>query len=69
MSDAREALEQELGKPDPTWPEPLEEYPSMEEIEMWVMDSVVDATDGCSVEPDGTCQHGYPSWLLYVGLI
>ena len=25
--------------------------------------------DGCWVEPDGTCQHGYPSWLIILGMI
>ena len=24
---------------------------------------------GCWVEPDGTCPHGNPSWLLKLGLI
>jgi len=32
-------------------------------------DSVVNATDGCQVEPDGRCEHGHSSWLLYWGLI
>lgn len=27
------------------------------------------ATDGCWVEGDGHCEHGYPSWLLELGLI
>jgi hypothetical protein len=27
------------------------------------------ATDGCPVEPDGTCPHGHVSWLVYLGLI
>jgi len=43
--------------------------PSDEELEEMVMDSVVDATDGCRVEPDGCCQHGHPSWLIALGLI
>ena len=30
---------------------------------------VIDALDGCSVEPDGWCPHGYPSVLLWLGLI
>jgi hypothetical protein len=28
-----------------------------------------EATDGCFVEPDGTYEHGQPSWLLVLGLI
>jgi hypothetical protein len=51
------------------WPEPTTEYPDDDTIEDWVYDSVVEATDGCEVEPDGICPHGYPSWLLYIGII
>jgi len=31
--------------------------------------SVVAASDGCNVEPDGTCEHGFESPLLRLGLI
>lgn len=55
-------------RPD-TWPEPAEPEPDDEQLALWLMDSVVDATDGCSVEPDGVCPHGYPSWLIQLGLI
>lgn len=51
------------------WPEPVEPEPTDEDLMRWTLDSVVDATDGCQVEPDGVCPHGYPSWLLYLGLI
>ncbi len=51
------------------YPKPTEPKPSFEELEFWVFDSVCDATDGCSVEPDGVCEHGHPSWLLALGLI
>ena len=27
-----------------------------------------ETTDGCFVEPDGSCDHGQPSWLLARGL-
>lgn len=27
------------------------------------------ATDGCWVEPDGTCEHGHLSWLVVLGLV
>jgi hypothetical protein len=53
----------------PEWPEPLEEEPSYEELKAFCLDSIVDATDGCRVEPDGVCEHGHPSWLLYLNLI
>lgn len=53
----------------PKYPEPTEPEPSESQLEEWVYDSVCDATDGCAVEPDGTCPHGHPSWLLRLGLI
>jgi hypothetical protein len=43
--------------------------PTMEELEEMVYDGIATATDGCEVEPDGTCEHGKPSWLLQMGLI
>jgi hypothetical protein len=44
--------------------------PSVEELQRQVEeDGGCEATDGCLVEPDGTCDHGQPSWLLVLGLI
>ena len=44
--------------------------PSLEELQRQVEeDGGCEATDGCFVEPDGTCDHGQPSWLLALGLI
>lgn len=43
--------------------------PSLRTMERWVFDGIAKATDGCSVEPDGTCPHGSRSWLLELGLI
>jgi hypothetical protein len=51
------------------YPEPTEPEPSEEQLEEWTYDSICDATDGCSVEPDGVCEHGHPSWLLKMELI
>jgi hypothetical protein len=48
----------------PTDPEPV-----LEVLEGWVYDSVCEATDGCTVEPDGECEHGHVSWLVYLKLI
>ncbi|WP_433635471.1 hypothetical protein [Nocardia sp. CA-120079] len=45
------------------------EKPSLEQLKMWVSDGVAEATDGCRVEPDGTCEHGRKSWLLELGYI
>jgi len=43
--------------------------PTIKQLERWVYDGVCEATDGCRVEPDGTCEHGCQSWLLEMGLI
>lgn len=58
-----------IADPDYHWPEPETDAPDDTELEGMIFESVVDATDGCQVEPDGVCPHGHPSWLLRLGLI
>ena len=48
---------------------PTEEAPDVELLEEWMMDGGCEATDGCWVEVDGVCEHGHPSWLLYLGMV
>lgn len=43
--------------------------PSIRTMERWVSDGVAKATDGCRVEPDGTCPHGCRSWLMELGYV
>lgn len=43
--------------------------PSFATMERWMSIGIAKATDGCKVEPDGTCYHGKQSWLLELGLI
>ena len=43
--------------------------PQTATMEKWVYNGVAKATDGCSVEPDGDCPHGHPSWLKVMGII
>ena len=43
--------------------------PSWEQLKEWLMDGICEATDGCIVEPDGTCPHGCNSWLIEFDLI
>ena len=43
--------------------------PSIKTMEKWMENGVAKATDGCRVEPDGTCPHGKPSWLIQLGVI
>jgi len=43
--------------------------PSIKTMERWVSNCVAQATDGCRVEPDGTCEHGHDSWIMVLGFI
>ena len=44
--------------------------PDADTITEWLSEGGgCEATDGCWVEQDGTCPHGHPSWLLYLGMI
>ena len=45
--------------------------PSIETLMAWEAEGICEAAcpHGCVVEPDGTCQHGKPSWLIELGLI
>lgn len=43
--------------------------PSIDEIDGMMLDGDCEATDGCTVDPDGKCEHGHRSWLLVYGLI
>ena len=53
-----------------TPPRPTTSQPDMDQLEEWgILDGGCEATDGCWVEPDGTCPHGHPSWMIVLGLI
>jgi hypothetical protein len=58
---ATEALENEGFTPDT-----LEDFTRNA---MWEATSPACCTEGCVVEPDGTCSHGCPSILIALGLI
>jgi len=50
----------------------LEGYASLEEwLEEHMLDDAAPAccSEGCEVEPDGRCPHGFPSILLAAGFI
>jgi hypothetical protein len=57
--------------PSPGWKEVNRmRRPSLEAFQRQLEeDGGCEATDGCFVEPDGTCEHGQPSWLLALGVI
>jgi hypothetical protein len=66
----RGAIEKINGMLLPKYPEPTTDEPDLETLEEWMIDDGgCEATDGCWVEPDGTCPHGHPSWFLRLGLI
>jgi len=48
---------------------PIPKPPSIATLEEWESESRCESLDGCWVEPDGTCEHGKPSWLLALGYI
>lgn len=50
-------------------PKKVKKAPSIATMRRWMNDGIAKATDGCRVEPDGTCEHGKQSWLLRLGLI
>jgi hypothetical protein len=43
--------------------------PSQRTMYKWSEEGIARATDGCRVEPDGTCPHGHLSWLVVLGLM
>jgi len=43
--------------------------PTETTLEKWNDRGGCKAIDGCWVEPDGTCPHGHPSWLMAMGWI
>jgi hypothetical protein len=45
------------------------EPPDIQTLMEWEAQGGCEATDGCWVEPDGTCPHGCPSWLIVMGMI
>ncbi len=45
------------------------ETPTPEQLIEWESEGGSEATDGCWVEVDGTCEHGKPSWFLVLGMV
>lgn len=56
---------------DQHFPKPTTPQPSQATIDLWLDNAgpSIKATDGCKVEEDGVCPHGFPSWLLELGMI
>jgi len=54
----------------PTLAVPKSKPPNLDTLLTWILEEGgCEATDGCWVEPDGTCPHGAQSWFLELGLI
>lgn len=51
------------------YPAPSVPEPDFVTLASYLFDACAEATDGCLVEPDGTCVHGHPSWLKRFGVI
>ena len=43
--------------------------PSIKTMTRWASDCGAEATDGCWVAPDGSCQHGHTSWIRRLGYV
>jgi hypothetical protein len=48
---------------------PSGDLPDIDELAEMMEEGYCEATDGCIVEPDGRCEHGFPSWLIVFGFI
>jgi hypothetical protein len=51
------------------WPIPTVNAPDLDDLIVMADDGECIATDGCLIETDGVCEHGYPSWLLFWGFV
>lgn len=47
----------------------VKHLPGLRSMEKWMNDAVCPTPDGCRVEPDGTCEHGWNAWLLIMGVL
>lgn len=49
---------------------PTVKTPAFGTLKKWALsEGFAKATDGCKVEPDGTCCHGHRSWLLVLNIL
>ena len=48
------------------YPMPTTREPDYAVLQEWERQGGCQATDGCYVEADGECEHGYPSWLVFL---
>lgn len=56
-------------RPDGVRHRPTRCRPSLRRLQASLLDSIVEGTDGCEVEPDGACRHGHHSWLRALGIV
>lgn len=42
--------------------------PTIGQLEKMSFTGITMALDGCLVEPDGYCEHGFPSWFIQLGI-
>jgi hypothetical protein len=67
----RELMLLHAGQEEPErFPTPKEAPPDADELAEMDSEGFSRATDGCGgIEMDGNCEHGYPSWFVYLGLV
>ena len=70
MRDDADLIQQKLSEQE-TAVEPRLEPPDIETLMAWEAEGGCEAAcpHHCWIEPDGTCIHGNPSWLLKLRLI
>ena len=56
----------DTGRP---YPAPTVPEPGFVALAGYLFNACAEATDGCRVEPDGTCAHDHPSWLRRLGVL
>jgi hypothetical protein len=56
----------ELNHPDAV---KIDRVPCDKTLMGWANDGGCEAVDGCWTEPDGSCEHGLPSWMLALNMI
>ena len=48
----------------------VHEVPDLETLRNWTLfDGGAETPDGCWVEPNGTCEHGWKAWPRILGLV
>lgn len=47
----------------------IKKIPGTKTLQKYMFNGICPTPDGCKVEPDGTCPHGWDAWLKIMGVI